>query len=80
MSTLHVRNVPDELYEQLQRRAQAEGRSLSAEVINLLQYALQRTQRTQGEILADIRRRRAKHPYNPDIPDSLQLLREARDR
>lgn len=41
---------------------------------------LKGSRRTQGEILAAIRRRRAKHPYDPNIPDSLQLLREDRDR
>lgn len=33
MATLHVRNVPDKLYEMLKTRAQADGRSLSAEVL-----------------------------------------------
>ena len=40
MATLHVRNVPDELYEQLRRRATKESRSLSSEVIRLLERAL----------------------------------------
>ncbi|MCX6362691.1 MAG: hypothetical protein NTW58_00680 [Actinobacteria bacterium] len=37
MATLHVRNVPDELYRKLQACAEAEHRSLSAEVIDLLE-------------------------------------------
>jgi len=37
MATLHVRNVPDELYKKLQACAEAEHRSLSAEVLDLLE-------------------------------------------
>jgi plasmid stability protein len=37
MPILHIRNVPDELYERLRRRAVAQHRSLSAEVIELLE-------------------------------------------
>lgn len=37
MPILHIRNVPDELYAQLRSRAVAQHRSLSAEVIDLLE-------------------------------------------
>ena len=37
MATLHVRNVPEDLYGKLQARAEAEHRSLSAEVLDLLE-------------------------------------------
>ena len=40
MATLHVRNVPDELYEELRASAAREGRSIGAEAISLLQTAL----------------------------------------
>lgn len=40
MATLHVRNVPDSLYEVLRRRAGANGRSIGAEAIQLLERAL----------------------------------------
>ena len=36
MATLHVRNVPDELYELLRDRAAANGRSIGAETCQLL--------------------------------------------
>ena len=80
MSTLHVRNVPDELYEQIQQRARAQGRSISAEVISLLQYAMLRSERTQAETLADIRRRRSYRPADVGAPESVVLLREDRAR
>ena len=40
MPTLHVRNVPESLYDQIRQRAQMQNRSLSAEVIMLLDHAL----------------------------------------
>jgi Antitoxin FitA-like, ribbon-helix-helix/Clp amino terminal domain, pathogenicity island component len=40
MATLHVRNVPDELYELLRERAGANARSIGAETIQLLQERL----------------------------------------
>ncbi len=40
MATLHVRNVPDELYELLRERAAGNDRSIGAETCQLLQQAL----------------------------------------
>jgi plasmid stability protein len=40
MATLHVRKVPDELYEELRALAQRDGRSIGAEAIALLRGAL----------------------------------------
>src|SRR5689334_2374316 len=49
MATLHVRNVPDELYEELRAAAEREGRSIGAEAIMLLRGALsQRAQLFEG--------------------------------
>jgi plasmid stability protein len=46
MATLHVRNVPDELYEALRAAAEADGRSIGAEATALLRAALR--QREEG--------------------------------
>ncbi len=40
MATLHVRNVPDDLYELLRERALANDRSIGAEAVQLLQERL----------------------------------------
>jgi plasmid stability protein len=40
IATLHVRNVPDRLYERLRRRAEANGRSIGAEAVALLDERL----------------------------------------
>jgi plasmid stability protein len=79
MPILHVRNVPDELYAALQRRADAQRRSLSAEVIVLLDWALDQVERTPAT-LASIRSRRSYDPAAAGAPDSTTLLREDRAR
>jgi plasmid stability protein len=40
MATLHVRNVPDQLYETLRVSAELEGRSIGAQAVTLLQTGL----------------------------------------
>lgn len=80
MATLHVRNVPDGLYERLRQQAEAQNRSLSAEVIILLNHALNETAGDQAAVLARIRRRRSFNPVAVGAPDSTTLLREDRQR
>jgi len=79
MSTLHVRNVPDELYRKLRACAEAEHRSLSAEVIDLLESevaARDRVARTM-EILERLRVRRESLPPVP-AGYAADLIREDR--
>jgi plasmid stability protein len=80
MPTLHVRNVPNELYERIRGQAQANHRSISAEVIVLLNQVLAETWRPQSEVLASIQRRRFFRPAAVGAPDSVTLLRQARER
>lgn len=80
MPILHVRNVPDELYERIRRQAQAQNRSISAEVIVLLDRALAQSGRSQEEVLDSVRRRRFFRPTDAGAPDSTTLLREDRAR
>ncbi len=80
MATLHVRNVPPDLYENLSRRARAQRRSLSAEVITLLARVLSEIERSPEQILAAIGERRGFTPAAVGAPDSTTLLREDRDR
>jgi plasmid stability protein len=79
MATLHVRNVPDILYERLRRQAESQNRSLSAEVIILLNRALDDTGRYQAAIPADIRRRRAFDAAAQGAPDNTTLLHAMRE-
>jgi plasmid stability protein len=80
MNTLHVRSVPDDLYERLQQLAHSRNRSLSAQVITMLAQAVEDEERRkkQAKILTSIQRRRFKAPKN--APSSLELLREDRGR
>ena len=80
MAILHVRGVPDELYDQLQTLAAAQQRSLSAQVLAMLQDALEMEARReqQATLLSAIRRRRFKPPQG--VPDTTLLLREDRER
>lgn len=80
MNTLHVRSVPDNLYNRLQQLAQSKNRSLSAQVITLLEQALEIEERRkkQAKVLTSIQRRRFKAPRN--TPSSLELLKEDRAR
>jgi plasmid stability protein len=80
MAVLHIRDVPEDLFEQLRMLAQEEQRSLSAQVIALLQQALnmETRRKQQAALLDEIRRRR----FRPSagVPDTLVFLREDRER
>jgi len=80
MPTLHVRNIPDTLYDRLRQRADSQKRSLSAEVVVLLDFALEQSGGEQAELLDSIRRRRFFNPAAAGAPDSTTLLREDRDQ
>lgn len=80
MATLYVRNVRDDLHAHLRTRATTHQRSLSAEVISLLEQALtnEERQQQQATLLAGIRRRCFEPPGGS--PDSAALLCEVRGR
>ena len=80
MPTLHVRNVPAKLYKRISRFARTQNRSLSAEVITLLDRALSGEERRlqTAAILEEIRRTRFVPP--PGVPDAVDLIREDRQR
>ncbi|HYX14103.1 MAG TPA: hypothetical protein VE944_07005 [Nostoc sp.] len=88
MASLHALDIPDELYERLQQLAKAENSSVDAQVITILQNALQvKTQPTEDErrknvpkLLEEIRLRRESRQTDVEWPDSTALIREDRDR
>jgi plasmid stability protein len=80
MPILHVRNVPEDLYESLKQQAAAQNRSLSAQVITILARAVEQPERSQREILENIQRMRSFHPIEAGAPDSTTLLRQERAR
>lgn len=82
MSTLHVRNVPQELYRRVRQAAERQNRSLSAVVVELLEEGVeQQSLRTrQRRLMSVIRRRRRRSKPGPDASDSVRLIREDRRR
>ena len=80
MNTLHVRSVPENLYKRIRNLASVKNRSLSAQIITLLEQAVDVEERRveQTQVLNSIQRRRFKAPKN--APASLELLREDRGR
>lgn len=80
MATLHVRNIPEHLYKELHQRARVEGRSLSAEVVIILERGLKQSARSQSQILANIAARHRFNPRQKGAPSSTELLRQDRGR
>jgi plasmid stability protein len=80
LNTLHVRSVPDTIYQRLQRLAKERNRSLSAQVVEMLSEALEdeELRLSQISVLNSIRRRRFTPPQKS--PSSLEFLQEDRKR
>ena len=80
MSTLHVRSVPEDLYDRVRQLAQLRSRSLGAQVVTMLYEALdeEEQRKDQAGALASIRRRRFAPPKK--AASSLNLLRKDRQR
>jgi plasmid stability protein len=80
MPTLHVRSVSEDLYNRLRQMAREQNRSLSAQVITLLERAMQAEEQLQerSTALQSLRRRRFVPPAK--MADSAALLREDRSR
>ena len=82
MAILHVRNVPEKLYKRIQKLAEEENRSVTAEVIQLLNQGLQVREARRGaaEVIERIRQRAQKIDLPRGWKDSAELLREDRSR
>ena len=80
MATLHVRNVPDDLYPRLQQLAHSQNRSISAQLITLLESTLPPETQSIAQVLVESRRRRRVNPTDIGLPDSTTLIRDDRNR
>lgn len=82
MATLHVRNVPEKLYKRIQKLAEKENRSVTAEVIQLLSQGLQACEARRGAaaVIERVRQRAQKVELPRNWKDSTELLREDRGR
>ena len=83
MSTLYVENVPEVLYEALRSRAQANRRSISAEVLALLaeNVPTPRELARRRELFKRVEKiRLTRPPKRGPFPSSEEMLREDRAR
>lgn len=86
MATLQIKNLPDDLYSQLQRLASQHNATIDDTVIQLLRQAVQPAEititqdRPMQDILAKIRSRPRVNPIEFGLPDSTLLIREDRNR
>lgn len=76
MSTLHVREVPPEVYEPLRRRARERRTSIAKETIRLLAQALEVDRPGVRELIEAIRRDRP--TARKGTPTAAELIREDR--
>ncbi|MGA9626058.1 MAG: hypothetical protein WBL65_20595 [Bryobacteraceae bacterium] len=83
MPTLYVENVPPDLYEALRMRARERRRSITAEVLALLEENVPTAKElaSRRELLNQARRIRARRPRAPGpFPSSEAMQREDRRR
>jgi plasmid stability protein len=82
MATLHVRNVPEKLYKRIQKLAEEENRSVTAEVIQLLTQGIQtrEARRNAASVIDRIQNRAQKVVLPRGWMDSVDLIREDRHR
>lgn len=78
MATLTIRNVDDSIVERLKEKAAKGGRSLEAELREVLKQAAKR--KTREELLAAADRIAAMTPKGVKQTDSAELIREDRER
>jgi plasmid stability protein len=79
VATLYVRDVPEKLYKRLRARARRNGRSLNAEVLELIDEAVLR-ELTSDEITDRLAALAAEIDLPPDAPRPEDIIREERNR
>ena len=56
MATITVKDIPDELYEALKKKAAAHHRSINREIIHYIEQAVGRREIDVEELLVEVRR------------------------
>ena len=79
MATLYVRDVPERLHKRLRARARRNGRSLNAEMLELIDEAVLR-ELTSDEITDRLADLAAEIDLPPDAPRPEDIIREERNR
>jgi predicted transcriptional regulator len=82
MATLHLHNVPEDLVQRIERLAKRSRQSPEATVVQLLEEAVPRDLAEERKHVREILDRIRQNPIvpTPGTPDSVELLREDRNR
>jgi len=81
MVNISLRDVPDELYQQLKQMAELERRSVNQQILVLLERSLKFHQRPSVEVLQRLAQRREAIASRVGLtPDSAELVAEDRSR
>ena len=78
MPTLTIKNIPEDLYAQLKRRAEIHRRSLNSEVIFCLEQALRSRRMSPEDYIHRARRLRAKTARHPIRDEEFNAAKGAR--
>jgi plasmid stability protein len=76
--TLHIRNVPQSVYDALKRRADRNSRSLNMEVIEALEEFVDEERRSRS-VLRRLDALRAEFLLPDEAPKPEEIIRELRD-
>lgn len=81
MANFSLRDVPDELYQQIKEIAERERRSVNQQIMVLLERAVQQQKRPSADLLEQIDRQREAIAARVGImPDSTEFIAEDRNR
>ena len=81
MANISLRDVPDELYQQLKEMAERERRSVNQQILVLLERSVRLHQRPAAEVWERIERRREVIRARAGVtPDAAELIAEDRSR
>lgn len=83
MATLYVENVPDDLYEALRKQAKEHGRSIAAEVMELLEQFVptEAEMKRRRRFVEKMKELSSQEPLSPGpFPPAEEMIREDRER
>jgi plasmid stability protein len=79
MPSLQIRDLPDDVYRALAKRATREGRSLAQQALHELRQMPELLARERRRAAVEALRGRAPDPRLARAPDPVTLIREDRD-
>jgi plasmid stability protein len=82
MATLYAENIPNDRYEALRKRAKQNRRSVAAEILSLLEEHVptEKEMKSWKESVRRLEKLKFTSTSDAPMPDSLELIREDRDR